>query len=321
MKTAIILFSVLVGCASAYSQTEAKKDTTRISVGKKQISMVKGSDGTEVKVEDKESTGYSENTVTDEPTNKEKNKIKIDPYKKSSRKSKSFEGHWGGIDIGLNNYLTKKQSLDLPSDDEFMNLNIGRSINVNLNVLEKEFAIIGNKFGLVTGLGIDFYNYFFDDKNTITKNFEGVIVEKDFYSNRQIVKSKLAITYLSIPLILEWQLPGNSPNVLRIAGGVIGDLKIESHTKVVYHENGDRRKEKERNNFNLNAVRYGFTGRIGSRHTDIFCNYFPVSLFQKNKGPELYPITIGISIFLLKITKSWLIGLQYRHNVGNFKGK
>lgn len=34
-----------------------------------------------------------------------------------------------------------------------------------------------------------------------------------------------------------------------------------------------------------------------------------------------FPSTIGLSIFLLKIIKSGLIGLQYRHNVGGFKGK
>lgn len=34
-----------------------------------------------------------------------------------------------------------------------------------------------------------------------------------------------------------------------------------------------------------------------------------------------FPATIGLSIFLLKITKSWLIGMQYRHNVGGFKNK
>ena len=34
-----------------------------------------------------------------------------------------------------------------------------------------------------------------------------------------------------------------------------------------------------------------------------------------------FPTTVGLAIFLLKITKSWLIGLQYRHNVGGFKNK
>jgi uncharacterized protein (DUF983 family) len=34
-----------------------------------------------------------------------------------------------------------------------------------------------------------------------------------------------------------------------------------------------------------------------------------------------FPVTIGLSIFILKIAKSWLIGLQYRHNVGGFDDK
>ncbi len=31
------------------------------------------------------------------------------------------------------------------------------------------------------------------------------------------------------------------------------------------------------------------------------------------------PVTIGLSIFLLKITKSWLIAMQYLHKIGDFK--
>lgn len=34
-----------------------------------------------------------------------------------------------------------------------------------------------------------------------------------------------------------------------------------------------------------------------------------------------FPVTIGMSIFLLKIAKSMLIGLQYCHNVGDFQDK
>jgi len=34
-----------------------------------------------------------------------------------------------------------------------------------------------------------------------------------------------------------------------------------------------------------------------------------------------FPATIAISIFLLRIAKSWFIGLQYLHNVGDFRNK
>lgn len=33
------------------------------------------------------------------------------------------------------------------------------------------------------------------------------------------------------------------------------------------------------------------------------------------------PVTVALSIFLLKIAKSWLICLQYRHNIGVFQEK
>ncbi|MDD4109262.1 MAG: outer membrane beta-barrel protein, partial [Prolixibacteraceae bacterium] len=105
-------------------------------------------------------------------------------------------------------------------------------------------------------------------------------------------KSKLNISYITAPLLLEVKTPlrmGTSN--LYISGGVIGGLNIGSHTKYKYKND----KEKARSNFNLNQFKYDLTGRIGIGDFCVFVNYGMTPLFKNNQGPELFPVTFGFS--------------------------
>jgi hypothetical protein len=105
-------------------------------------------------------------------------------------------------------------------------------------------------------------------------------------------KTKLNVTYLTAPLMLELKTPlrmGHSR--LYLAGGVIGGVNIGSHTKYKYRND----KEKSRSNFNLNQFKYDITGRIGFGDFCIFVNYGMTPLFKEGRGPELHPVTFGFS--------------------------
>ena len=105
-------------------------------------------------------------------------------------------------------------------------------------------------------------------------------------------KTKLTVSYLTAPLILELKTPlrmGSSR--LYLAGGVIGGLHIGSHTKYKYEKD----KEKYKSNYHINTFKYELTGRIGFGDFCIFANYSLSTLFKEGKGPELYPLMIGIS--------------------------
>jgi hypothetical protein len=78
--------------------------------------------------------------------------------------------------------------------------------------------------------------------------------------------------------------------------GLIGGLKIGSHTKVVYEDGGDKNKDKNRSDFFLSPFRYGYTARAGYGFLKVFANYYNTTLFEKNKGPQLHPFTIGFML-------------------------
>ena len=292
MKTILTLVTAIFIFSATWAQEDSlkkvKKDTTRIIIGKKEIQIVDGDHGTDIKVKDKQFEGNNDNEENHEDE-------EGDNFKSDSRHSGGFKGHWRGLDLGLNNYLSSDKSFTLKNEDDFMSLRTSRSINVNLNLLQQSFSLIGNQVGFVTGLGFEFYNYFFENKNTIGENSLGVIVSKPL-DQINLDKTKLSMTYLTVPLLFEFQFPGQLKNSkrLRILGGVIGGLKLRSHTKYVYEDNGTQ-KRKNWDDFNLRSLRYGFTGRVGYRHLNLYVNYYPVSLFEKNKGPELYPIAVGLS--------------------------
>lgn len=255
-----------------YIKYNDKDDTIKVKIGKKGIKIIENKDGTSIDIIDLDE-------IEDE---------------KDFNYKRKFKGHWKGFEMGLNNLSTEKFSLSLPASDNFMNLNTGKSWNVNINFLQYGLGLIGNNFGIVTGLGLEFNDYRFDNNNTIMKHVvNGMIVEDPYVI--PLEKSKFATSYLTAPLLLELQVPTGKRNKrLFFSGGVIGGLKIGSHTKVVYREGGNRQKVKDRGDFNLSPLRYGVTARVGYRVLKVFANYYLTPLFEDGAGPELYPFSVGL---------------------------
>ena len=252
-------------------------DTVTVNIGKKGIQIVDSEKGTSVDIIDLDEL--------DELDELQDNHIK------SRRK---FRGHWKGLEIGMNNYLTSDYSLTLPAEAWFMELNTGKSWGVNLNMLQYDIGFGTDKIGLVTGMGLEFNNYRFDGDNSIIKDpVTREIVSLEYDAATYIVKTKLTTSYLTVPLLLEFQIPVSGYKRIHISGGVIGGLKIGSHTKVIYKEDGSKQKDKINDDFNLSPLRYGVTARIGYRALKLFATYNFTPMFEPGQGPELYPVSIG----------------------------
>lgn len=298
LATFMISFS-LNGQAIDSTKDQKKADTTNLILGKKEISIIDKNGETDIKVKNRDKDNVNDNEekeeeVSEDVTENNNNEDWWNDDKRNKRDNRHFKGHWDAFQIGINSYLSTDKTTSLPASMDFMSLNTNKSINININMLQQSFGLIGRSLGLVSGLGLEFTNYVFDGNNSIMKDASGVIVAdvKSF----KLDKSKLTTSYLTVPLILEFQFPGERrSNRLYINGGVVGGLKLGSHTKIKYKENGDKQDEKDKNDFNLNSLRYGFTGRIGIKHLSIYGTYYPVALFEKNKGPELYPFMVGFS--------------------------
>ena len=240
----------------------AGSDTSIIRIGKKDVKVIDHDGGTEIRWG--------------------KDKRKDDPNR--------FNGHWEGIEFGFNAFDKPDYSMYDAADNDFMSLNQGKSLEFDLNFYELNIGLSKSYVGLVSGMGLSFNNYRFDNPYTLQKGQNMTLPIR--LNPENLSKTKLAATYLNVPVLLEFQIPVNqNEGRLFINAGVIGGVKIGSHTKVKYGNN----KDKDRSGFNLNSFKYEATARVGYKDICLFANYSLTPLFQTGKGPELTPFTIGIS--------------------------
>ena len=220
-----------------------------------------------------------------------------DRYRHRTRR---FKGHYTGIEFGFNNYGTYDGSTSLPPDDSFMELNTSKSNSWAINALQWSIGLNrrGN-LGLVTGLGIEWNNYHFSKDMILGKDDNGYIVETPVPDNRPLDKNKLVTTHLNVPLLMEFQIPTHRRgNPFYISAGGIGGMRINSYNRIIYDDNLDPHKQKKKGSYNLQKFRYGAMVRMGYRAINLFGTYYFSTLFEENKGPELYPVSVGLSIYL-----------------------
>lgn len=159
-------------------------------------------------------------------------------------------------------------------------------------------------FSFGPGIGLGLEKYSFDDNNTLTLNNSGntEITELANLLNDdvEIKKSKIAANYIDIPVEFRFHVnKENHDQGFRAAiGGKVGFL-FDGHTKIKYEEDGDNKKIKQKDNFNLQRFRYGVTARIGFPGINLFGYYSLSELFESGRGPDETTATsfnLGISI-------------------------
>lgn len=217
-----------------------------------------------------------------------------DERERSYGGARSFRGHLTGIEFGLSNYRYNS-SMTLPDDISYMNLNTSCSNAFNITFSQLNMGFSRN-IGIVTGIGLNWDNYRFEYRNNITVGPDGFITEYIPVNPVPVKRSKFSVLYLNVPALLEIQIPAGYRNHLNVAAGVIGGLKLNAWTKVVFE---DKDKARVKGDYNLNLLRAGFTARAGYRNFMIFGTYYFTPWFQDLKGPDGYnlePFQIGIAL-------------------------
>lgn len=272
-----------------------KKDTTEFRFKNKEVRITEDEKGTDIEVRDKEEEEWD---FDEEGWEHDWDDDNGPGFDFDFGEEDDFDIHWAGFEIGMNNFLNSDFSLNLSEENQFMDLNTGKSWNVNINFIEYDLNLIGERFGLGTGLGLEFNDYRFDNQLPIVKGNGGIEVDSTYAGGEyNVEKAKLTSTYITVPLFLEYQVQvGNDNSKFFLGAGIIGGLKLGSHTKVKYDKNGDNKKNKNRSDFYLSPFRYGYTVRAGYGFLKLFANYYDTSLFEPDRGPELHPFTIGFML-------------------------
>lgn len=229
-----------------------------------------------------------------------------------------FNGHWGGVGIGINGFVNDKFSYELPEDYEFMDLLWQKSVNVDLNIYEQNINLSpGKNIGFITGIGYSIHNYRF------TKSFT-VMQDSNYFSGTynkgiNVRKSKIVTNYITVPLLFEVQ--DNNPNPLtkhrwHVNIGAVFGVRVHSHQKTYFDETNkdynlvhpttgnvvavatspSQNKTKVHDDFYLRPFKVDASLRVGWGWINLYANVSMTEMFSKNKGPKLYPFTVGIML-------------------------
>jgi hypothetical protein len=202
--------------------------------------------------------------------------------------------HWAGFEMGVNGYLGSSGSVSLSPLQENFDLNYARSLNFNLNIIEHDFNLWKNRLNLVTGLGFSWNNYGFRRNITLDPNSSFTFASID--SGINYTRNKLRTSSLTLPLLLEFNASDNPDKTFHLAAGITGSWVFRAKTLQEFNANGYNISVERRDDYNINPFQYAATVRLGVGDFTLYANYGLSTLFEKNKGTDLNPFSIGLRI-------------------------
>jgi len=267
------LFTLIsIGLVSvAYSQEEGDPDTTRLNFGNTEIIIVE-------KGKDKD----------DDPSEPGEVGEIGEPKEEKPKK----EAHWAGVDFGFTMLMDGNLDNSFTNHPYWKN-DPARSQSWGLNVFEHKFNIAKHYVGVTTGLGFNFSSVAFRDDYLLSETADTLTAFVD--SVNTYSKNKLKATYLTIPLLLEFNTNADASKSFYLSAGVIGGVRLTSKVKRIGEFEGKEFRQKDKGVYGLNSFKLDAAVRLGYSNWGLYANYSLLPLFDTQKTIEIYPLTFGLS--------------------------
>ena len=252
---------------------EEEIDTMKMKFGKTQVLVISQTD------EDGEEVDLD--ITTDE-------EIEEEP-----RRSRKSEAHWAGLDFGFMLLMDENQENNFPNNPYWKN-DAAKSQVWNLNILEHKFNFGTPYVGLTTGLGFSWTSVAFKNNYVLQATADSTYAVVD--SVHQYSRNKLKASYLTVPLMLEFNTSADEDRSFYLAAGVVGGVRLTSKTKRQGEFDGKEFKEKVKGQYNLNPFKLDAAVRLGYGSWGVFANYSLLPLFEQGTTVDMYPLTFGLSL-------------------------
>ncbi len=162
------------------------------------------------------------------------------------------------------------------------------------------FPIKKTPLEIEIGTGIGNHNMY--HKNFLVKDENGI---SQFFaipdtlpngSSLDVDKAKISLTYMDFPIELHY----GSKKDFNVSIGLKFGVLINSTSKYIGDDymlgNNETIRIKQKRLDNLNRFRVGPTFRIGYKWINLYAYYSLTNFFEENKGPEIFPISVGLAI-------------------------
>ena len=216
------------------------------------------------------------------------------------KKAKRVATSWMNFDFGFSNFTDNTnygsaaaQAYARPAagapafgSGDF-NLRNAKSVNVNLWIIRQRAGITKNRVLHVSyGLMLEMNNYRFDTdlKTTYAKGNDPHV----FRDNKTFKKNKLALDYVTLPLMLGIDTKPNGGGFSLSAGVSVGYL-YSSRNKQISTEDG---KQKIKGNFDIEPWKFQYIGEVGLGPIMLYGSYAPKSMYKT--GLDHAPYNIGL---------------------------
>jgi hypothetical protein len=174
-----------------------------------------------------------------------------------------------------------------------------RTINQGMNFSGLyDYRLGKSNLSVAIGVGLGAHNFYSNAFPVVNDSTGNTKLEriKTLYPGTEYKKNKISYTYFDIPI--EFRL--RTKDEFRAAIGFKMGWLIDSHTKYkgddYLFETTDELGVKFRDVRNVETFRYGVTARAGWKFVNLTGFFSLTDIFKKGKGPDVYPISVGISL-------------------------
>ena len=206
-------------------------------------------------------------------------------------KPSNVSTNWIIFDFGFTNYNDRTNypsSFAPKSNSDWFKLNTGKSVDVNIWLFMQRLNVIKHVVNLKYGLGIELNNYRYSSPILFSENPSTIVI---YDTVRHYSKNKLAVDYVTVPLMLNFNFTPHKRNSFGISAGVSAGYIYSSRQKVITGENG---KHKNHDDFDLNPWKISWIGEMQLGPVKLYGSYATQSMFKK--GLDQTPYTVGIRL-------------------------
>ncbi len=224
-----------------------------------------------------------------------------DDEKNEGKKDPKFKTGMTIFDLGINilkdntNYANPavKTFLNVPAGKQnasLFDLRQGKSVNVNVYPLLVRFKALhthGQRIYITSGLGLQLYNFRYDQPLTYTRYPAAVTLDTISFK-----KDKLALDYLNVPLMFTFKTRLSKDNWLVYGGGLTEGYRLDSWTKQV---SGPRGKVKQHDAYGLADFNTCLTAEFGIENMFRFYATYQLTSLYTN-GLDQHPFSFGFRL-------------------------
>jgi hypothetical protein len=211
-------------------------------------------------------------------------------------KPSNISTNWFIVDLGFNNYVDNTNYASAPtqllapgSNSNWFNLRNGKSVNVNIWLFMQRVNLIKHVVNFKYGLGVELNNYRYSSPILYSENPNTLI---SYDALRHYKKNKLAADYVTVPLMLNFNLTPHRKNSFGFSVGASAGYLYSSRQKIVTSEDG---KQKKHDDFGLDPWKMSWVGELQLGVIKFYGSYATKSMFKNALDQTPYNFGIRLS--------------------------